>query len=94
MIVVPLKLQFPIVPLHSGYDSGKWFTRATNDNCLSFVSHLGWATDISVCYHLQHASSWYTGEPSQTKEYGQGMIFCSAALAKSYQGASEIIEEA
>lgn len=49
---VPLKLQFPIVPLHSGYASGKWFTKATNDNCLSFVSHLGWATNVSDCSHL------------------------------------------
>lgn len=52
MIWIPLKLQFPIVPFHPDYDSRKRFTKVTNDNCLSFVFHLGWATDISDCYHL------------------------------------------
>lgn len=43
-----------IIPLHSGYNSGKWFTKAEGDNCLSFVSHLGWAADVSDCSHFCH----------------------------------------
>lgn len=34
-------------------ESGNWFTRATKDNCLSFVSHLSWAAGCSYLYHAR-----------------------------------------
>lgn len=44
-------LQFTSVPHHSGYNSGKWFTKVTKDNCLSLFSTF-WSVDISGCFHL------------------------------------------
>lgn len=34
-----------------GYDSGKWFTKASEEYCLSFVSHLVWVADVSDWMH-------------------------------------------
>lgn len=44
-----------MVPPHSGHNSGKWFTKVSNDNCSSFVSHFVWEADVSGTFHLYHA---------------------------------------
>lgn len=46
LVVLPQRAG-TMVPIHLGYDSGKLFTKASKDYCLSFVSHLVWAADVS-----------------------------------------------
>lgn len=55
---VPRKLQLPVMLLHLNYDSGKLFTMATKDNCLSFVSLIGQLMFL-VAPPLLCKSSWY-----------------------------------